>query len=480
VGADVNWRHDQIHPEDRERVVSGIHAVIRGGGRFWSDEYRFRCANASYAIVTDRGYIEQDESGQAVRLIAAMTDVTRLKQAEREREQLLRLEQTARKQAESASRLKDEFLATISHELRTPITPIIGWTQLLRNRLSDTPALQRGLDVIERNARSQAKLIEDLLDISRIVTGKMQLKIQSVQVQRIIQLATDSVQPAADSKGVRIETTVTPSAYLVADPDRIQQVVWNLLSNAIKFTPSGGVIRVSTEVAGTYLRIAVSDNGEGIAPEFLPHVFERFSQADSSNVRTHGGLGIGLAIVRYIVELHGGNVTVESRGKGCGATFTVTLPIKNNETRTRTRKSKRVAKAISNLKGLKLLVVDDESDTRELLATVLENEGALVIAVASASEALDVLGPDSPDILISDIAMPGENGYVLLEKLRQLEQSQGRTPMPAIALTAYARDEDRKLAMEAGFQLHLSKPIDSEKLLTAISEIAARRVGKAS
>jgi PAS domain S-box-containing protein len=480
VGTDIIWRFNQIHPDDRERVLSGFNAVIEGGGRFWADEFRFRCANGSYAIVSDRAYIEQNESGKAVRLIAAMTDVTRLKQAEREREQLLRLEHTARKQAESANRVKDEFIATLSHELRTPLTPILGWTQLLRNRSSDPSAVQRGLDVIEHNARSQAKLIDDLLDLSRIVTGKMQVKMQSTEVQQIIQAAVDAVQPAADGKGVRIEIQSERPIQFTADPDRIQQVLWNLLTNAIRFTPSGGLISVSAEQGANEVRLVVRDTGEGIEPDFLPQVFDRFSQADSTNVRTHGGLGIGLAIVRYIVELHGGSVGVESLGKGYGATFTVTLPMKIAEARTRARKAKRQTKGTLTLKGLRLLVVDDDPDVRELLALVLQQDGALVTTAASSREALDAIETVSPDILISDIAMPQENGYQLLKKVREMERTQGRHPVPAIALSAYVREEDVNNSLQAGFEMHLSKPVDADKLIAAIIAVATRYLGKAS
>jgi PAS domain S-box-containing protein len=479
VGSDIEWRLSQIHPDDRDRVVSGINSVMKGGGRYWSDEYRFRCGDGSYATVTDRAYIEQNESGRAVRLIAAMTDITRLKQAAREREQLLRLEQTARKQAESANRLKDEFLATLSHELRTPITPILGWTQLLRNRTADATFLDRGLTVIEQNAKSQAKLIDELLDVSRIVTGKMQLKIQNVQAHNIIQTVVDSVQPAADGKGIRLETSVDRSkTHIAADPDRLQQVIWNLLSNAIKFTPPGGVIRVSSETTANEIRIVVSDTGEGIAPEFLPHVFERFTQADSTNVRVHGGLGVGLAIVRYIVELHGGTVTVESPGKGAGSTFTVIIPARATLS-ARGKKAKRISKAPTSLTGVRLLVVDDEPHTKELLALVLQQEGAVVSTAESVAEALQMLEVESPDILISDIAMPSENGYDLLQKLRRMEALSDRRRVPAIALTAFAQEDDRRRAFEAGFDMHLSKPVESEKLISAILELAARYLGKA-
>jgi PAS domain S-box-containing protein len=481
VGTDIAWRFNQIHPDDRDRVVSGFNAVIEGGGRFWSDEYRFRCASGSYAVVSDRAYIEHDEFGKAVRLIAAMTDVTRLKQAEREREQLLRLEHTARKQAESANRVKDEFIATLSHELRTPLTPILGWTQLLRYRGTDPATLQRGLDVIEQNARSQTRLIDDLLDVSRIVTGKMQVRMQPVEVQSILNAAIDAIQPAADSKGVRIEIPKqrTP-IQLIADPDRLQQVFWNLLSNAIKFTPGGGSVNVSMGQVGNELKIVVRDSGEGIDPEFLPHVFERFSQADSTNVRAHGGLGVGLAIVRYIVELHGGTVSVDSAGKGRGATFTVLLPIRLGEIKTRQKRSKRLDKGgMVTLKGLRLMVVDDEPDVRELLALVLRHEGAVVTTAASAQEALEALRANPADVLISDIGMPEESGYVLLEKLRELERQQERHPIPAIALTAYVREEDRKRTSEAGFEVHLSKPVESDKLISAIIAVATGHLGRA-
>jgi CheY-like chemotaxis protein len=276
---------------------------------------------------------------------------------------------------------------------------------------------------------------------------------------------------------VRIELASTPpQLQLTADPDRLRQVFWNLLTNAVKFTPSGGLVVVSEEVLGTELRITVRDTGEGIDPAFLPHVFERFSQANSTNVRVHGGLGIGLAIVRYIVELHGGTVAVDSPGKGRGATFTITLPLRVLPARA--KKSKSVVKAVSTLKGLRLLVVDDEPDVRELLALVLQHEGAIVTTAASAQEALQALEANSPDILISDIAMPAENGYVLLERLRELERQQNKQPLPAIALTAFARDEDRKRALEAGFELHLSKPVSSEELISALMTVATNHLGK--
>jgi PAS domain S-box-containing protein len=480
-GRHISWRYDQIHPDDKQRVVSGIDAVVKGGGRFWSDEYRFRCANGLYANVTDRAYIEQNESGCATRVIAAMTDVTRLKQAEREREQLLRLEQTARKNAESANRMKDVFLATVSHELRTPITPILGWVDMLRKRAPEQQFLQRGLGIIDRNARAQARLIEDLLDVSRIITGKLHLKIQTAQIQPIIQAAIDSLQPAADSKGVRLEVSCeTPSVESAVDADRLQQVVWNLLSNSIKFTPAGGIVRVSSQLIQGELSIVVRDNGEGIDLEFLPHVFERFSQADTTSMRTHGGLGVGLAIVRHIVDLHGGHVTVHSEGKGRGASFTVTLPARIPDRPVMQRRSKRNEEKATSLKDVRVLVVEDEADTREFLATILGDQGAAVTTAGSVREALATLQTDLPGIVISDIAMPDENGYVLIEKLRKTEQANGWPRRPVIALTAYAREEDRKLVLDAGFEMHIAKPFEPSKLIAAILEVAAKRMGKAS
>jgi signal transduction histidine kinase/CheY-like chemotaxis protein len=404
----------------------------------------------------------------------------RLMQAEREREQLLRLEHTARKQAESANRVKDEFIATLSHELRTPLTPILGWTQLLRHRTFEPSFVARGLDVIEHNARSQAKLIEDLLDVSRIVTGKMRVKTQTVEIQSLIESAVDAMRPAADAKGILMETAVNATAvHLPADPNRLQQVFWNLLSNAIKFTPPGGTVMIAAERTGTDLRVVVRDTGIGIDAEFLPHVFERFSQADSTNVRAHSGLGIGLAIVRYFVELHGGSVTVQSAGKGSGTTFTVVLPIKTMPARIRPRKQKPVARTFSSLKGLRLLIVDDEPQVLELLSLVLEHEGATIVTAASAEQALQAYEINPPDILISDIAMPEENGYVLLQKIREMEQRRNRRPAPAIALTAYARDEDKQRSLEAGFDIHLSKPISSEELISALLGVARKSLGKA-
>ena len=469
-----------LHPDDRERVSRDLQEIFHTGGG--ETNFRWLAKDGREVAMETHAGVVLDERGNAIGLHGiTMERTTRhAEETQREREQLLRLEHTARKQAESANRIKDEFIATLSHELRTPLTPIMGWAQLLKERTTTTSTLQRGLEVIERSARSQARLIDDLLDMSRIVTGKIQVKMQTVELQPIVRAALEAVLPAADAKGVRIEIDAPSSPIqLTADPNRLQQVLWNLLSNAIKFTPSGGLVSILLERIGTELRIVVRDSGEGIDPEFMPHVFDRFSQADSTNVRTHGGLGVGLAIVRYLVELHGGLVTAESPGKGRGSTFTVILPVKTYGVKAPVRRPKRVRKAVSSLEGLRLLVVDDEADVRELLALVLQHEGAVVSTASSAKDALQVLQSNPIDVLISDVAMPEENGYVLLEKWREIEREQQRHPVSAIALTAYALEDDRKYKTEAGFEVHLSKPVETEKLISSIIAVATKHLGKA-
>src|SRR5262245_24513661 len=478
--ATPNFWINVVHPDDRERVSRDLQEVFRTGAG--GTKFRWLAKDGREISVETHAGVVLDEQGNAVGLhgITMESAARHPGETEREREQLLRLEHTARKQAESANRIKDEFIATLSHELRTPLTPIMGWAQLLKERTANPATLQRGLEVIERSARSQARLIDDLLDVSRIVTGKIQVKMQTVELQPIVRAALDAVQPAAEAKGVRIDITAPSSPIpFTADPNRIQQVLWNLLSNAIKFTPSGGVVNISSERIGTELRIVVRDNGEGIDPGFLPHVFDRFSQADSTNVRTHGGLGVGLAIVRYLVELHGGQVSVESPGKGLGAIFTVTLPVKTYGAKAPARRPKRVRKAVSSLEGLRLLVVDDEADVRELLALVLQHEGAVVATASSVQDALQILQSNPIDVLISDIAMPEENGYVLVEKWREIERQQQKPPVSAIALTAYAREDDRKYKTETGFEVYLCKPVETEKLISSIIAVATKHLGKA-
>jgi signal transduction histidine kinase/DNA-binding response OmpR family regulator len=374
-------------------------------------------------------------------------------------------------QEREANRIKDEFLSTLSHELRTPLNAILGWTQLLKlEKLEDDMA--HGLDVIDRNARAQTKLIEDLLDVSRINTGKLRLNLKPINPDRIVETAVDAIRPAAEAKQLALELTQTGTGEVLGDPDRLQQVVWNLLSNAVKFTPSEGKISVSLDCNGSQLRICVRDTGQGIDPAFLPYVFDRFRQGDSTSTRTHGGLGIGLTIVRRIVELHGGTVMAESAGKNHGSVFTVLLPVSAN------RSSSSDADALPaetrsapNLHGVSVLVVDDEPDAREVITQIIERAGARVASAGCVKEAIDAFRRVRPDILVSDIAMPDHDGYSLIRAIRLLRQEDGGAT-PAVALTAYAREEDRAAALSAGFQRHLSKPCEPNELLAALSELA--------
>jgi PAS domain S-box-containing protein len=385
-------------------------------------------------------------------------DITERKRAEEERERLLAGEQKARAAAEEASRLKDEFLATISHELRTPLTAIVGWSTMLRADNFDERNTAKALETIERNARAQAQLIEDLMDVSRIITGKLRLDVRPVDLVPIVEAAVDAVRPASEAKNIRLRTVLDPLAGPVpGDPARLQQVLWNLLSNAVKFTAKGGRVEVRLERVDSHVEISISDDGAGIAPEFLPYVFDRFRQADQRTVRQHGGLGLGLAIVRHLVELHGGSVRVESLGEGQGATFTVALPVApvyrsagvESRVRTAARDTLPAREFADRLDGLRVLVVDDEQDTREMLKAGLGQCGAEVTAAGSAAEALEALVAGAPDVLISDIGMPGEDGYELIRKVRALPAEEGGK-VPAIALTAYARVEDRMQALRAG------------------------------
>ena len=389
------------------------------------------------------------------------------------------------REAQESSRLKDEFLATISHELRTPLTAILGWAHMLRTGQFDGNSAAKAFETIERNARAQAQLIDDLLDVSRAITGKLRLDVRPVDPNSFIESAIEAVRPAAEAKGVRVQKIMDTGVVSVSgDPVRLQQVVWNLLSNAIKFTPRGGRVQVRMERVNSHVEIAVSDTGPGIAPEFLPHVFERFRQADQRTTRQHGGLGLGLAIVRHLVELHGGSVRAESPGEGQGSTFTVLLPVapvyQSGDLAERVHPAARdtlpVFECVERLDGLRVLVVDDEPDTRELLKVGLGRCGAEVSAAGSAGEALALMKAAVPDLLISDIGMPDEDGYALMRRVRQLQAEAGGR-VPAIALTAYARTEDRMQALRAGYQMHVPKPVELAELVTVAASLA-RRAGQ--
>ena len=383
---------------------------------------------------------------------------------------LVVLEREARAEAQAADRAKDEFLATLSHELRTPLNAMLGWINMLRAGKVREERRSGAMEVIERNARTQARLIEDLLDVSRIITGKVRLELHPLQVGPIAQAAVEALRPAAEAKGLQLHASVDPAiGPVLGDAARLQQILWNLLSNAIKFTPSGGHVYVDLKTVGNGLELSVRDTGVGIASDFLPHVFERFRQADSSTTRTHSGVGLGLAIVRHLVELHGGHISAESDGPEHGSLFVVRLPLaaRSADTRSTFQRTDGVP-----LEGIRVLVVDDDVDTREMLAEALAASGAQVAAAGSAEEAMAVLNDGGADVLVSDIAMPDVDGYALIRRIRELPGKRGR--IPAIALTAYARPEDREQAIDSGFQVHLPKPVEIDALQASLAELARR------
>jgi PAS domain S-box-containing protein len=401
--------------------------------------------------------------------------------AEEERTELLVREQEARRQAEHANSLKDEFLATASHELRTPLTAIIGWAHLLRTGQLDAKATVRALETIDRNAKAQVRLTDDILDVSRIITGKLHLEIRPVELASLTESVVESMRPAAEARRIKLQLLIDSTVGVVSgDPDRLRQIVWNLVSNAIKFTPRGGRVQVRLERIDSRVELTVSDTGKGISPEFLPHVFDRFRQADATTTRAYGGLGLGLAIVRQLVEMHGGTAHVESEGEGHGSTFTVTLPLLpvRRESSGSTYRAAGSDGGTSlecppELHDLRLLVVEDEEDAREMLVTVLEKCGAEVAAAGSVREALEEFERSRPDVLISDIGMADEDGYQLIRMIRALPDNQGgRTP--AVALTAYARPEDRMRSLLAGFQVHVTKPVDANELIAVVASQAGR------
>jgi signal transduction histidine kinase/DNA-binding response OmpR family regulator len=404
------------------------------------------------------------------------------KLVEAERESLLLREKSLREQAETASRMKDEFLATVSHELRTPLNAILGWCQMLQAGKLDADKYGRALETINRNAKSQAQLIDDLLDTSRLITGNLRLNLSPTEIIPVIESAIDVVRPGAEAKGITISTAYNSNVETITcDPQRLQQMIWNLLTNAVKFTPRNGRVEVKLEQSDSNLQISVSDTGQGISQEFLPFVFDRFRQADSSSTRTHGGLGLGLAIVRHLTELHGGSVRVSSEGSGKGSTFTITLPVSlvavppKEQIREEANGHKQNGNFSPTLNGVRVLIVDDDPDTCEMLMFVLNHWGAEAQSSRSASEAFASIAEWHPDILLSDISMPGEDGYSLISKLRASAPEKGAN-IPAIALTALARPEDGEQALSAGFQLHLTKPVDSQQLAEAIASLAGKLI----
>ena len=427
----------------------------------------------------------KDPDGDVIGASKLIQDITARNRLEKQRQQLLAREQSLRAQAEAAGRMKDEFLATVSHELRTPLSAILGWATMLNRGQLEPAMASRGIESIERNAKAQAQLVEDLLDVSRIISGKMRLDIKPVILTSIINEALDVVRPAAEAKSIRLKVNIdSDSDQLRADPARLQQIIWNLVSNSIKFTPARGEVTVNVGRSASMAEISVSDTGEGINPKFLPYVFDRFQQADSSVTRKHGGLGLGLAITRHLVEMHGGTIEAHSEGEGRGATFTVKLPVpaayrqtslmrdSGNRDRYSTPTESR---ALPNLQGIKILAVDDSKDTRELLSVVLEGCGATVTAASSVREALDIFAGWKADVLVCDIGMPERDGYAFIKAIRQLPPEKGRDT-PAIALTGYVRVEDRSRALHAGYQMFVPKPIEAGELCSIVANLISNNV----
>jgi PAS domain S-box-containing protein len=422
-----------------------------------------------------------DDRGHLVSVLSLVLDVTARQKAEEERAALLIRERDARRHAEEADRLKDEFLATLSHELRTPLTSILGWASMIRNGEVEGSNVARAIETIERNARSQARLIDDLLDVSRIITGNLRLDLHPLNLAPIVEAAIDALRPTADAKGIELRNaSVSGDCLIKGDANRLRQVIWNLLSNAIKFTQRGGVVTIELRCIGSNVRLSVADTGEGISAEFLPYVFDRFRQAEGSISRKQGGLGLGLAVVRHLVELHGGNINAESAGLGEGSLFTVELPLAEErrdparaEERRREVERRRSRRGAIRLDGVHVLLVEDDDDTRKLLGTMLKRYGARVTSTKSAAQALNFFSDDLPDVLISDIAMPDEDGYEFIRKLRALPAEQGGQT-PAIALTGYASRKDRELALQAGYQQHMAKPIEQADMIAAIAALVGR------
>jgi len=468
------WQRE-VHPEDRDRVVADWLAWIKESQEY-SNEFRLAGSENVRWIHVQSSPMFSD-LGKLIGHVGTVRDITDRKQAEEERGRLIR-EQVARQEAERANQMKDEFLAILSHELRTPLNAILGWSRLLRVKKFDEETIDKALETIERNAKSQAQLIEDILDVSRILRGKLNLNKHPIRLESVIELAIDSLQPLAEEKSIVLELTSSPNVgEVIGDFDRLQQIVWNLLSNAIKFTQEEGKVEVRLESVGDEAQIQIIDNGIGIEPDFLPYVFDRFRQADSSTTRSYGGLGLGLAIVRHLVEQHGGKVDAENN-PGEGAKFTVALPLAERNALADDDDWSQLndqARTLPNLVNLQLLVVDDDDDTREFLIALLEEEGAMVRSASSVAEALAALEISWPDVLLSDIGMPGADGYELIARVREMEVVRGGM-MPAIALTAYARESERQQALEAGFQMHLSKPVEVPQLIAGIANLAGMLV----
>lgn len=470
-----------LHSDDRDRVRVHCEAALPAGLAF-EFECRFEQPGAASRWFLVRAVPERDDDGTNTGWIVTGTDIDDQKQVEQRLEELLVREQGAREAAEAASRAKDEFLATVSHELRTPLSAVVGWTQMLRKGLLKQNEVDDALATVERCAKAQLRLIQDIMDVSRATMGKLQLEMRPVLIDVVLAAAVDSLRPAAEAKGVSVEVVIPDDLEAIAgDPERLQQVVGNVLSNAIKFTPKGGNITASLARVDSCMVIRVCDDGEGIRPDFLPYVFEPFRQADGSSTRVHGGLGLGLAIVRRLVELHGGTARAESAGAGLGSTFTIVLPIgttvvDGDAIRPPESEANAVPRVVASLDrgqvlgGLRVMVVDDDPDSRTFIAVLLQQSGAEVTTCESAAACLEMLARATPDVLISDLAMPHDDGLALIRRIRSSALDARR--IPALALTAYGGAEDTGAAIAAGFDALASKPVDGEQLTAVVARLA--------
>jgi PAS domain S-box-containing protein len=478
-----------LHPEDTDKLWATIDAAIVER-KPYEAEYRLVRPDGEMRWIANRGRADYDDAGNPLRVLGIAMDITARKRIEEERAILLEQEQAARAEAQAANQAKDEFLTIVSHELRSPLNAMFGWTRILRDQKADDPQVLHATTIIERSARQQLQLIEDLLDTARVISGKLRIETRPIELVSVIFNALDVVRPAAEAKRIDLISRLNPSAgQITGDPDRLQQVVWNLLSNAIKFTPDGGRVEVRLDRADPHVQIRVSDTGKGIEAGFLPHIFDRFRQADSSAARRYGGLGLGLSLVKQLVELHGGTVSASSAGEGQGAIFTVKLPMRavytpqlSDGRRPACDKGAQVEAScgVLALAGVRVLVVDDEEGAREMIATTLHDYGAQVQAVASGADVIELLvrqGLDArPDVLVCDIGLPGENGYAVLRRVRTLPVEQGGA-IPAVAVTAYARVEDRLRALQAGFQMHVAKPVEPAELITVLASVVGKLDG---
>jgi PAS domain S-box-containing protein len=466
-----------VHPEDRDRAAREASAIFASGAPGRS-EFRWMHKRGSIVWVEAHSNVIVDGEGAPLGMRGVTLDISVRKRLELERAELLAREQAARADAVAANRLKDDFLATLSHELRTPLNAILGYARMLRGGVIDPARQARALEIVERNATSLTQMVEDVLDVSRVMSGKIRLNLTTIDLSRIVEDSIATVRPAADAKGVVIRTSLNHDAGPISgDADRLQQVVWNLLSNAVRFTPREGNVEIRLERNGGDASITVRDTGAGIEPGFLPHVFERFRQADSRPSREYGGLGLGLAIARDLVELHGGSIQVASDGAGRGATFTVTLPVSERVPRNYSGPPGMAlgdldAMAGTVLAGVRVLVVDDDRDALMLMREVLEAAGAIVSEASSAPAALALLATERPDAIVSDLGMPGMDGYAFVAELRASPVETLRN-VPAVALTAYARSEDRTRALRSGFQMHLSKPIDPGEVVAGVAALVS-------